>query len=425
MKILIVGKSPPIQGGASNCTYGTAVDLVSAGHDVDLLTDAQEVEASMRLYGGDHHPSIEPTKLPRLFSPSPIGNFEHFPKSTLRTERLIGKALELLNKKKYDLIVGWYLMPYGFVAYTASVATCTPYALVHGGSDIMTLAEHADIYYLTKLILARAAFIITASNELVQKRLLEIGGQHLKLRPIARGLPLASCHRLDSHLAFCETDLENIFEHYCEVVDDHELLTKFQATCKWVDSAGPTVILYGKASTGKRTFSTIKSLALLAEQGLEFRFICLLSGSKSNVLGALKLFEENPSLLNQSIVMPGVHPAIVPRLLKSCDIGLCLEECFGVPNHLSIVPREMMNAGIACITSKSLLSQPFYKWILRDKLNVIATEVGDFQGAAKSLISSKELIGTFKNASSATTGFIEEELSKGNPIADALTFDLC
>jgi hypothetical protein len=44
VRICIVGKYPPIQGGVSAQTYWAARGLAAGGHDVSVVTKAAEVE---------------------------------------------------------------------------------------------------------------------------------------------------------------------------------------------------------------------------------------------------------------------------------------------------------------------------------------------------------------------------------------------
>src|SRR5215467_3008312 len=55
MPLVILGKFPPIEGGVSCQTYWTAVDLAERGHEVHVITNANEVEPGYRefLFGHD------------------------------------------------------------------------------------------------------------------------------------------------------------------------------------------------------------------------------------------------------------------------------------------------------------------------------------------------------------------------------------
>ncbi len=50
MKIMLVGKYPPIQGGTSRATYWSAHDLVESGHEVEVISNNFEVEPTFRQF---------------------------------------------------------------------------------------------------------------------------------------------------------------------------------------------------------------------------------------------------------------------------------------------------------------------------------------------------------------------------------------
>ncbi len=50
MRICIIGKFPPIQGGVSMRTYWSAHGLAARGHEVHVVTNAKEARAPFRMY---------------------------------------------------------------------------------------------------------------------------------------------------------------------------------------------------------------------------------------------------------------------------------------------------------------------------------------------------------------------------------------
>jgi hypothetical protein len=50
MRICIIGKFPPIEGGVSMRTYWTAYALAARGHDAHVVTNAEEVRAPFRMH---------------------------------------------------------------------------------------------------------------------------------------------------------------------------------------------------------------------------------------------------------------------------------------------------------------------------------------------------------------------------------------
>ena len=50
MRICIIGKFPPIQGGVSMRTYWTAHGLAARGHEVHVITNAKEALPPFRMH---------------------------------------------------------------------------------------------------------------------------------------------------------------------------------------------------------------------------------------------------------------------------------------------------------------------------------------------------------------------------------------
>src|SRR6516165_6391285 len=50
LKICVVGKFPPIEGGVSTRTYWSAHALAARGHEVHVITNAKEARAPFRMH---------------------------------------------------------------------------------------------------------------------------------------------------------------------------------------------------------------------------------------------------------------------------------------------------------------------------------------------------------------------------------------
>ena len=50
MRICLIGKFPPIQGGVSMRTYWSAHALAARGHEVHVITNAKETDAPFRMH---------------------------------------------------------------------------------------------------------------------------------------------------------------------------------------------------------------------------------------------------------------------------------------------------------------------------------------------------------------------------------------
>ncbi|KGO95109.1 glycosyltransferase family protein [Flavobacterium subsaxonicum] len=420
MRILIIGKLPPIEGGAANLTLGTALALVSEGHFVDLLSDCLEVEPTMRDLLFSDYNGFTDSKL-NFHYPTQLGKFVQFPSSSLRMERLIGKAIQLTSLNKYDLIIGWYIIPYAYVALKASKLNNIKLMIIHGGSDIMTLSEHEDLKFLIKDILSNADIIITANNEITQSKLIELGASKSQFAVLPRGLPLPIYHKNkenESLETLCSKILDEItisFQY------DHEIKALFNQTSAYKKPSGTVFTIYGKVSSGKSTNEILKSLNLLAEEGHDFTLIGAFCGERDCLKSSLEFVTSHPELLRRSILLPAVAPWIIPILLAHADVGICSEFNYGVVNHYSIIPREMMNAGLALIVSRDIANSPFYKWILKEHTNTLVVDnPACFTSIFSQILEDDLKLFELKKLSLDTSRYVEHYLSVRNPIVDII-----
>src|SRR5262245_43428660 len=119
MRVLIIGKYPPLQGGVSAQTYWTARALANRGYDVDVVTNATEAPQGLRAFldgdaeqwcsgpVGRGHVRVHPT------GPLPRNGF--LPWSNPFASKLFGRALEVIGPHGCDGILGWYFEPFGLV----------------------------------------------------------------------------------------------------------------------------------------------------------------------------------------------------------------------------------------------------------------------------------------------------------------------
>ncbi len=161
MKVCIVSKFPPIEGGISAKTYWLAKGCAEAGAEVHIVTNAHEVEDDYRILscGEDYY-------LPQgVF----IHNVEqdtpwHIPFSPLYLEKLLDKTVKVCTEHQIDLIDSHYLVPYGIAAFLAGKITGIPYIIRHGGSDMAKFWQQGRLKELLRRALEEAIIVVTDSN---------------------------------------------------------------------------------------------------------------------------------------------------------------------------------------------------------------------------------------------------------------------
>lgn len=105
MKICFIGKYPPIQGGVSSFNYWMAKALGKRGHDVFVITNAEE--------GGlEYQEEISPKEAKylqppnvRLINTSPL-NKNFIPPYNLFVVKLASLAIEIIRKERIVALIG-------------------------------------------------------------------------------------------------------------------------------------------------------------------------------------------------------------------------------------------------------------------------------------------------------------------------------
>lgn len=151
MKVLFIGKYPPIQGGTASAAYWRILNLKKYNINFDIITAiVQNNEYYINEYKPENNVYIITEKMPW-----------HIPYSQLYAEQLISKALELSEINDYDVIEGSYLFPYGFAAYVVSKILNKPLILRHAGSDLQRISESKNISRILSEMISSARCVVT------------------------------------------------------------------------------------------------------------------------------------------------------------------------------------------------------------------------------------------------------------------------
>ena len=151
MKVLYIGKYPPIEGGTASAAYWRIEALEKQGISfqiVTCITDGSEFLIDSLVHAKNIHVLHKKVQW-------------HIPYSQLYAEQLISKSLELATVEHFDLIEGCYLFPYGFAAYIVAGILKKPFFLRHAGSDLHRLVETGTLDTLTRIMAEKAALIVT------------------------------------------------------------------------------------------------------------------------------------------------------------------------------------------------------------------------------------------------------------------------
>jgi len=424
MKICIVGKFPPIQGGVSAQVYWTARELAKRGHEVHIITNADEVEFGFRQYFRDEdhsHREISTTNGSILVhSTTNLGNKRFIPYANPDTSKLFGLATSVIKEYGCDVIVGWYLEPYGFVAGLIGLATDIPVIIRHAGSDIGRLAKHNELANAYRFVLNRAEKIITSTT--LVDYLISLGAkrEQIKLGKISKLAP--QLRKSSKPLNIREFDAM-LTEWIKRSTDDKKIADEITAMNLKLFTDGVIIGIYGKIGITKGNYDLLRALEILAIKGIKFSFVQIPCGTGESLRRYFKRILGSKSLLNNTWIIPPLPPWRIPEFLSLCDATCFLEREFLITFHTPMIPRKILASGSCMILSEEIAKKQVFKTNLVDERNcIIVSDPKDVKNLAlklEKLIKSPELICDIGLHGRYLSQFFEEQLPD-NHFVDAI-----
>jgi glycosyltransferase involved in cell wall biosynthesis len=113
MRICLISKYPPIEGGESAKAYWLAKALGERGHEVHVVTNTWEVESDYReLIETDDLNSAYQPKGVYVHNTDPFIEPAYIPYSRPYTEKIASLAIDIIKEYDLQLIDSWYILPY-------------------------------------------------------------------------------------------------------------------------------------------------------------------------------------------------------------------------------------------------------------------------------------------------------------------------
>jgi hypothetical protein len=181
----MIMKYLPIQGGVSVQNFWLAQVLAELGHEIVVLTNADEVEQRYRVRLSE----TDACKLTGFRKKNSIKivstvfdeNEFHIPFSRPYSSKLISLGLELIESFRPDFIFAHYVEPYGVVAMVLSVLTGVPYTIKHAGSDLGKLSMLPQLKSLHENVYRRSMLVVTQDKHREYFKSLEISENRLSV----------------------------------------------------------------------------------------------------------------------------------------------------------------------------------------------------------------------------------------------------
>ena len=297
MKILLIGKYPPIQGGISSKTYWLYRELETRGFDYRVVT----VEAKdYTIFDGD----IEN----RRVSIMDADNIPwHIPESSLIADRIFNKAIKIAETYHPDIIETNYLWPFCMPSALVSSLIEKPWLIRHAGSDIQKFYHDQDFKDIMAVYFSKASMVVT--NHTLKTTIEKLCGDSAKVVCLKKYIP------------------------------NPELFTP--STLKKID-----ILFAGKINYRWHLKGLKYLVAFIKHKDLTSLFVT--GGKYSNELNRL-IAHLNASDLIQ--VRDFVHPKSMPELYKNAKFVWCWQENEGVSDFSNLI-WEALYAGTPCIVNK-------------------------------------------------------------------------
>lgn len=418
MKVLIIGKAPPIQGGVSWHTQCTALELARRGHEVHLLTNADEVEPGFRqLYlrgdadraAGLDQPSFQRHDL------SPLTSFGHVPESPAYGSRLLGKALALARALRPDFIVGWYFEPYGLAAAQAALANGIRYGIIHAGSDLGQLAHHPDLYPAYAWMAGSATAVFAGvGNEIIEGELDRLDVPAEARRHLKGFEPLHESFRQPTPLDFTELR-QAAAPHLAAWPLAPDLLRPLGTlNDKLLVPGVPLIGIYGKVGEQKGTYDLVAALAQLAERGVRFQLVALAAGAAKALARFVAAVLGNDALAQRTWIFPPIAPWRVSGFLRRCDLVCFMERGFGISYHSPAVPLEVLASSVCLLCAREIADKPLYRYLLRHEESCLVVDnprdVAELSGRLLQVLDDVDLRDRLAQCGCLLTAALQEQL---------------
>jgi glycosyltransferase involved in cell wall biosynthesis len=347
MRICLIGKYPPIQGGVSMRTYWAAHGLAAHGHEVHVVTNAKEVGPPFRMhmrssdwkrceatYGGG---SV------KVHWTDPIDCFQSYiPMASPFVSKLAGIAARLHSEAPFDVIYSHYLEPYGVAACLSAQAARVPHVVRMAGSDAGRLWHHPQFEALYDHVL-RSADIVIATGK-VAERAIRHGVDPGRIAPgggfvVPEDLFTPDGPMLDPALLRAEVEAE----------PDLQDLLWGDFTVGW-----PYLGIYGKLGRNKGSFALLAAMHRLKQAGLQVGLLALAHGPPA-VERAFRARARRLGLADRILQIPFLPHWRVPEFLRGSIAVCCLEQDFPIGFHSPMIPREILLCGTCLVASAEVI----------------------------------------------------------------------
>ena len=378
MRICLIGKFPPIQGGVSMRTYWAAHALAARGHEVHVVTNAKEVRPPFRMHMREQdwqrcEASYDGGQVTVHWTDPVDRSQAHIPMASPFVSKLAAIALRLNSERPFDVIHSFYLEPYGVAGHLVAQMTGVPHVVRTAGSDAGRLWRHPQLEALYDCVLRAAAGVIA--------------GKAVAARAIHRGVDA-------DRIAFAGGVVvpEDVFTPVGPRLDLQGL--RGEVACDpdlfdlcWGEFTGglPYLGVYGKLGESKGSFALLAVMQRLKNAGLDVGLVALAHGPPV-IEERFRAQARDFGLADRILQLPFLPHWRVPEFIRGCLAVCCLEQDFPIRFHSPIVPREVLLCGTCLVAATEVIGKlPGYRQLAHRFGCVAVEDVNDVEMLAKQL----------------------------------------
>lgn len=362
MKICLISKYPPIEGGESSKAYWLAKALGEKGHEVHVVTNAWEVESKYReqITGEDLDGHYQPRNV-YVHNTDPFIDPSFIPYFRPYTEKIASKAIEVIERFNLQLIDSWYILPYVISGFLAKQITGRPHIMRHAGSDMGRLLNSQSLKTLFISVFQEVDKIVT----------------YPAMVPTFKSFGIPERKMFLNRKVSVNTN---------EFTPEGPTFDLSRYTKQDIDDI-PVITYLGKLGVTKGVYELAE-----AASGIKREFILLLVTQNAD-LEHFRRFLKEKELEKRSIFLGFVPPWKVPLIIRRSTCVVAPERDFPVTQHTPILPREVLACGSCLILSNELFTK-FKRISFRDKENCLVVNpknIFEFRKVLELILENPEL----------------------------------
>ena len=347
--------------------YWAARGLAQRGHNVFVVTNADEVEPAYRIHltaadrgpKGEYARSFPDAGSVTVLSTQPPDRrkMAYIPLNNPTVTRLATMATNVIREHDCKVIYSYYLEPFGMAAHLASLWTGVPYVFQHAGSDLYRLSILEDLQAAYKEVMrgANRVFSSGSSREVV----VSYGVPEERLASGSLfGLPIKYFNPEAPPL-----DFPALFQDLVTSNDE-----RWKDGFEDLDESLPKLGLYGKLGEFKGSFDLLHAMAKLVRSGFPFYLMAMSGGWQKghftdliNELGLAKYVRFLPFLPHWR----------VPSFIRACTAVTFLERDFPIIAHGPTIPSEVIACGKCLVVSGEAARKQKFHMQMRNFKNIV------------------------------------------------------